>query len=63
MRGGMAGDPVTDLLDHKLSLTDVDSRGSSYLPFLEPQAAVARSSNFTVDIISCISLRRHILQL
>lgn len=37
----MAGDPVTDLLDHKLSLTDVDSRGSSYLPFLEPQAAVA----------------------
>lgn len=29
----MAGDRVTDLLDHKLSLTDVDSRAaSSYLP-------------------------------
>jgi len=24
--GGMAGDRVADLLDHKLSLTDVDSR-------------------------------------
>jgi len=60
----MAGDRVADLLDHKLSLTDVDSRASSYLSFLEPQAAAARSSNFTVDIISCISLRGgHILQL
>lgn len=27
----MAGDRVTDLLDHKLSLTDVDSRAGKFV--------------------------------